>query len=273
MLAQRVVTAVILSAVVLWAILGWNNFWFAQLLLVFTFVGAWEWSNLTSVAPNSLRIAHAIIVTLVTAVCLWIIDTPALKPLALIGTIIWIVIICDLIVRPVVNAHVGKDKIPETRWLLLLLASFCLLLAVWSVYWLRTSHGPAIVIYTVALVAAADIGAYFSGRQFGKRKLAISISSGKTIEGALGGQLLALLLALFAIQWFTDLEISKWSLFIMSMVASVFSVAGDLFISRAKRTRNVKDSGSLLPGHGGVLDRIDGLQAALPLIVFALVWL
>ena len=64
-----------------------------------------------------------------------------------------------------------------------------------------------------------------------------------------------------------------WSLFLMSMLASVVSVAGDLFISRAKRTRNVKDSGSLLPGHGGILDRIDGLQAAVPFIVFALLWL
>lgn len=273
MLAQRVVTAVVLSAVMLWAIVTWNNFWFLQLLLVFTFICAWEWSNLTSVAPKSLRIAHAVIVTLVTAVCLWFIDTPILKPLVLIGVIIWMTIICDLILRPVVNASEGENKTPETRWMLLFIASFCLLLAVWSIYWLRTSHGPGIVIYTIALVAAADIGAYFAGRKFGKRKLALSISSGKTIEGAIGGQLLALLLVLFATQWFTELEISMWSLFLMSMLASVVSVAGDLFISRAKRTRNVKDSGSLLPGHGGILDRIDGLQAAVPFIVFALLWL
>lgn len=273
MLKQRIITAVILAAIALWALLGWNDLFFALFLLVLTSACAWEWSNLTSVAPQNLRVAYVVIVGLTTAACIVMADHAMLAPLVLTGVILWISIVCDLAARPVVDSSNDENGTEIPRWALLAIASFLLLLAVCCLYWLRQIHGPAIVIYTIALVAAADIGAYFSGRKFGKTKLAEQISGGKTIEGAVGGMLAALLLAIVACGFLADDQISAWSLFVMSIFAAVVSIGGDLYISRAKRTRDVKDSGSLLPGHGGVLDRFDGLLAAIPFITFAALWL
>ena len=273
MLKQRIITAVILAAVALWAFLGWNNFFFALFLLALTGGCAWEWSNLTSVAPRNLRIAYAAIVTITTAICMFMANSAMLAPLVLTGVIFWMVIVGDLFTRPVLPAELQADGAAKTRWPLLAIASFLLLLAVCCIFWLRLAHGPAIVIYTIALVAAADTGAYFSGRKFGKRKLAEEISGGKTIEGAAGGMLLALILSLVACRYLAGGGLSAWSIFIMSVFAALISIAGDLYISRAKRTRDVKDSGTLLPGHGGVLDRFDGLLAAIPFIAFAALWM
>ena len=273
MLKQRIITAVVLSAVALWALLGWNELLFALFLLVLTGGCAWEWSNLASVTPANLRVAYTVIVTITTAICLLMVNSAMLAPLVLTGVIFWMVIVGDLFTRPVLPAEFEADGTAKIRWPLLAIASFLLLLSVCCIFWLRQAHGPAIVIFAIALVAAADTGAYFSGRKFGKRKLAEQISGGKTIEGAAGGMLLALILAAVACVYLAGHDLSAWSIFIMSVFAALVSIAGDLFISRAQRTRDIKDSGTLLPGHGGVLDRFDGLLAAIPFITFAALWL
>jgi len=273
LLKQRVITAVILATVALWALLGWNDLFFALFLLALTSACAWEWGGLVAVSPRSLRVAYVVIVTMVTAVCLLNVNHMLLVPMVLTGVLLWFAIIGDLMVRPTIAATITADSTEEPRWILLTLASFLLLLCVCCLLWLRQAHGPAIVIYAIALVAAADTGAYFCGRKFGKRKLAEQISGGKTIEGAAGGMLAALLLAIFASGYLATEQLSAWSIFIMSVFAALASIAGDLFVSRAKRTRDVKDSGNLLPGHGGVLDRFDGLLAAVPFIAFAALWI
>ena len=273
MLKQRIITAVVLVAVALWALLGWNDLFFALFLLALAAGCAWEWSNLVSVAPQNLRIAYTVIVTATTAICLTMVNSSMLAPLVLTGVIFWMAIAGDLFVRPVLPAEYQADGTVKTRWLLLAGASFLLLLAVCCMFWLRKMHGPGIVIFTIAVVAAADTGAYFSGRKFGRRKLAELISGGKTIEGAAGGMLLALILSVLASRYVAGDGLSAWSVFIMSVFAALISIAGDLFISRAKRTRDIKDSGTLLPGHGGVLDRFDGLLAAIPFIAFAALWM
>ncbi len=273
MLKQRIITAFILAAISLWALLGWNDLFFAIFLLALTAACAWEWGNLVAATPVNLRVAYAVILTVVTACCLIMVNHYSLASLVLTGVILWIAIASDLLARPVIEAVRGVDGEQKTGWVLLTLASFLLLLCVCCLYWLRQVHGPAIVIYTIALVAAADTGAYFSGRKFGERKLAEQISGGKTVEGALGGMLAAMLLAVIASGYLASDQLSAWSIFVMSIFAALVSIAGDLFISRAKRTRGVKDSGSLLPGHGGVLDRFDGLLAASPFITFAALWM
>jgi len=128
------------------------------------------------------------------------------------------------------------------------------------------------VVYIIAVVAAADIGAYFAGKRFGQRKLAVEISQGKTIEGAIGGMLAAIALTVLVAAFYDGFAVNPIVFFTVSVLAALWSVIGDLFISRAKRTVGVKDSGVLLPGHGGVLDRFDGLLAATPWLVVPLLW-
>lgn len=129
-------------------------------------------------------------------------------------------------------------------------------------------NGAMKLMFVLFLVFAADIGAFLAGRNLGRRKLAPAISPGKTLEGAIGGVLLCAVWALVAGVWIFSVHGREavW-LIVLCVVIAVFSVVGDLLESAFKRLANVKDSGTLLPGHGGVLDRIDSLLAALPLFV------
>jgi phosphatidate cytidylyltransferase len=120
----------------------------------------------------------------------------------------------------------------------------------------------------VLLVAAADIGAYFAGRRFGRRKLAPTVSPGKSWEGVVGGlAAVSLLAAIFALLR----DVSLVLVLALALPAALASVVGDLLESMLKRFRGIKDSGSILPGHGGVLDRIDGLVAAVPVFTLAII--
>lgn len=129
------------------------------------------------------------------------------------------------------------------------------------------SHGPLMVLVLVGTIWVADIGAYFFGRRFGKIKLAKNISPSKTWEGVIGGLMLAAVVALFAS---IALDIPSIAFVSIALAAAIVSVVGDLTISMLKRHAGLKDSGWLLPGHGGVLDRIDSISAAVPLFFFGI---
>jgi phosphatidate cytidylyltransferase len=132
----------------------------------------------------------------------------------------------------------------------------------YSIKYLYENHQD-LLLFSLLLVWIADSGAYFVGKTFGKHKLAPSISPGKTIEGAAGGLLLTILFSfLFADYFFLS---SKASLF-YAMIITFFSIFGDLFESHLKRAAELKDSGTIIPGHGGVLDRIDGICSSIPII-------
>jgi phosphatidate cytidylyltransferase len=130
---------------------------------------------------------------------------------------------------------------------------------------------PALLLFVVVLVAIADTSAYFAGRAFGRTKLAPHISPGKTVEGALGGLAAVALAAYFGGNLVWRLEGERLAAWVgLAVACAFFSILGDLVESKFKRLAGVKDSGRLLPGHGGVLDRIDALTGAAP--VFALGW-
>jgi phosphatidate cytidylyltransferase len=129
------------------------------------------------------------------------------------------------------------------------------------------TRGPMLVLWLVLLVCAADIGAYFAGRRFGRHKLAPLVSPGKTWEGALGGLLAVLAIALIGAVHF---NLSLVGAGAFGCAVGAFSVIGDLTESMFKRAANLKDSGTLLPGHGGLLDRIDSVTAAAPLYALGL---
>jgi phosphatidate cytidylyltransferase len=137
---------------------------------------------------------------------------------------------------------------------------------------LHREYGPGYVILLFLLIWGADTGAYFAGRAFGKHKLAARVSPGKTWEGVFGGMLLALTVALGATQWLEPAGQLVPFLVLVAVTVAI-SVLGDLAESLFKRIADVKDSGGLLPGHGGVLDRIDSLTAAAPVFTLGLIWL
>jgi len=138
------------------------------------------------------------------------------------------------------------------------------------------SSNLLLILYTFLVVWAADIGAYFAGRALGKRKLAPAVSPGKTLAGVWGGLVAVALLAAAVGLW---LELPRMVLFqflLVSLITAVASVFGDLFESMLKRHRGIKDSSQLLPGHGGLLDRLDSLVIAIPVLALcftALGWL
>ena len=127
----------------------------------------------------------------------------------------------------------------------------------------------ALLLFSLLIVWVADSGAYFVGRKYGKNKLAPSISPGKTIEGAAGALLLTTLFAfLFADYFSLPVEISL----VYAIIITLFSIFGDLFESYLKRAANLKDSGNIIPGHGGVLDRIDGICSSIPIIFSVIIF-
>jgi phosphatidate cytidylyltransferase len=131
-------------------------------------------------------------------------------------------------------------------------------------------HGRQWTLFALLLAFGADIGAFFAGRGFGRVKLAPLVSPGKTWEGVLGGMLLALAVAWGGSAWF---GVPARLLLPLCLVVAAFSVVGDLTESLFKRASGLKDSGTLIPGHGGVLDRIDSVLAATPILCTGLLWL
>jgi len=122
--------------------------------------------------------------------------------------------------------------------------------------------GQALIVYLLCLVWAADIGAYLAGKQWGVHKMIPQVSPGKSWEGALGGLALVLLVAAIAFVYFQPAQPLLW--FVLALIIMIVSVFGDLFVSILKRRCHLKDTGALIPGHGGLLDRLDSLIAALP---------
>ena len=140
-------------------------------------------------------------------------------------------------------------------------------------YSIDSYHGAKLVLLVCFLVWSADTGAYFSGKRFGKHKMAPAVSPNKTIEGLVGGVILAVIITWLGAKLLSIPFISISSLLSIAIITVVISVLGDLVESMFKRASGVKDSGNILPGHGGILDRIDSLTAAIPVFALLYLWL
>jgi len=271
MLKQRVITGIILALSFLAALFALPTFGFIALMAVVLAYAAWEWSHLaglTSVAGRGFYMLALVVVAGALAAYLGFEPNILLaeKPrfLLLLACTWWAIAVLW------VQSYPSSAILWGRRWLCLLMGVF-VLLPMWLAFagLMSLAEGPKLVLAVVLLVALADIGGYFVGRAIGRTKLAPKVSPGKTWEGLLGGQL-AIILVVGGTGWFLDFEASRIGLWLaLAMVTGLASVLGDLVESMVKRHRGVKDSGTILPGHGGVLDRIDGLTAALP--VFSLV--
>lgn len=269
MLKQRVATACILIAVLLVAIVLFPPAAFLAFIAVVICLAAWEWSRLAGLRHASARAAYMLLYPVLLYALLH--ATPALQQTLLSLSLVWWLIAFVLIaLYPRFSAQWNKRP-------LLLLMGFAVLLPGWlGIIYLRSldAHVLFIVLF-LTLVGCADTGAYFAGRRFGRRKLAPAVSPNKTWEGVVGGLVAcSLVVGLFLLAVsLAGHELTSTRLLIAApgaILLAASSVVGDLFESMIKRQGNVKDSGTLLPGHGGLLDRIDSITAALPVYTFFL---
>lgn len=257
MLATRIATAVVLGGIVSYAILRLSTPAMAAVLGILWLAGAWEWAGLARLETRG-RTVYVLIFAALMAGRLLLGSGPllthAVLAVALVG---WCIALAGILSFPRTIA----PAIVLPAGVVALLPSWLLLSELHQL----DSLGPALTLLALALVWAADIGAYFVGRSLGRIKLAPKVSPGKTWEGVSGGIGLAMLTA-----WLASglLGLPASALLLLAILTSLGSVIGDLTVSMLKRNVGLKDSGRLLPGHGGVMDRIDGLLAGLP--IFAL---
>lgn len=266
MLKQRVITALILVPLILGPIIFFPTPWLYLFLSAVGLLAAWEWTALMGLTKPSSRAAYLLLVAVMLALA-WFMGTIDLGVWVLMFGAIWWGNALSMIAGYPVNFRL---KPPGTA----MMAIYGLLMLVPALLGLAMLHagsnGVLRMFFLFGLVWMADIGAYFAGRRFGKRKLAPEVSPGKTVEGAIGGFVGALLVAATAPWVFGFGRFDWWKLLLLCVAVIGVSVIGDLTESLFKRHRGVKDSGTLLPGHGGILDRVDSLLAAAPVLALGL---
>lgn len=262
MLRQRLFTAALLAPLLLLAILILPGPWLAGLLGLIVLVGAWELSQISQISLLQHRILAVALLALMLAAGYLTQDFAELYRLYGLVSMFWIGTTLALIrrQRPLL-------RVLGQRWGALLVGSICLLATWLAAVHIHQTAGPDWLISLLLLIWAVDTGAYVAGRCWGKRKLAPEISPGKTWEGAYGAMVAAWLWALGAAWWHS---VPLFATVPLSLIITWLSIGGDLGESLLKRQAQVKDSGHLLPGHGGILDRIDSLLAAAPAFALAL---
>ncbi len=263
MLKQRIITAVILIAMLLAALFAKNPLYWQVFIGVALLGGFYEWLRFCQI-ENVLHKLLSCTVFVVTGYFLHAgyVSFGVAVPLV---CLLWLALLAFTLFDVLTFFHF--------KWIKLLIGLITLATAGWLIVeFKKMDDGPLWIIYFFLSVVAADVGAYFTGKQFGKTKLAPSISPGKTVEGFLGG--LALVALIFIPLMFLRFSSGvALALLLTVMLTAVVSVGGDLFESKLKRHVGLKDSSQILPGHGGILDRVDSLMAGLPIFALGLVLL
>ncbi|MCP3999726.1 MAG: phosphatidate cytidylyltransferase [Gammaproteobacteria bacterium] len=258
-LATRIITAVVLVAVILVTLFALPSP--AALVLVggFFVVAAWEWSGFFSAGAITWRLVFVIFVMALAVIPLIYPEYQSVLPKLLwAASFYWFLVWASFLF-----------KVRISGALLTAVAGLFALLPAWYAFTIfaQGSSGYRPFLACILIVAAADIGAYFAGKNFGRRKLAPQISPGKTWEGFVGGMICGVATMVLTSGLYTD-EF-RLSFALLGFLFAASSVLGDLWVSSFKRTAGLKDSGVLLPGHGGVLDRVDGLIAVLPMFALS----
>lgn len=256
---RRWLTAVGLVPAVVFIVLFLPSIAFQAALLLVVAGAAWEWSRLAGLSPVAVHAAAA-------AGSLGIVLGSGPLPeagFAWLGVAWWLVALAAVMRYRGPSRAAGRPARAIAGWLVLVPAGAALA----EVH--AGPNGPALAMTLLAVVWSADAGAWFTGRRYGRTPLAPHVSPGKTWEGVAGGLTAAIATGAAAAWW---LDVSWVELLPAVVLASAASVVGDLYESMAKRRAGVKDSGRLLPGHGGILDRIDGLTAAAPVFAVVMAW-
>lgn len=261
-LLTRIATAVVLLAILVVVFFRLPEAATLGLLGAFVVAAAWEWAGFLAQPGPALRLGFAMLIgACIAALSMLPVDNSWLYGLLIAG-LAWWCWATGMVLRYPVILH--------PRWRL-----FCgvlVLVPAWAAMLLllrSPGGGPELLLLALAVIWAADVGAYAAGRRLGRHRLAPVVSPGKTWEGVAGG-LVATALVAWVGAWALQLPVVP--VLAISVCAAALSIVGDLTVSAFKRTVGLKDSGSLFPGHGGVLDRVDSLAAATPLFAFLASW-
>lgn len=273
MLKQRIITALVLSAVIICSLAFLPYHGFAALLLAAWAIAAWEWADLSGLSAIMRYVYAASSTALLLLLLVYCgipdsIDTAKLLLLMQAAAAFWLLALVMVVSFPASVVVWGSKTVRAFMGYCVLLPSATALL-----YVLTLDNGKWYFVYTVLIVASADIGAYFTGRAWGKRKLIPKVSPGKSWAGFWGGAVSCAALAAIVAWQFSPVGFSIGLWILATAVAGLVSVLGDLFESMLKRHRGIKDSSQLLPGHGGFMDRIDSVTAAAPVFVLLLLLL
>lgn len=257
MLRLRVITALLLAPLALLVILWIPHDYTAGVLALLVMAGAWEWAAFPGFTHAAARAAYVAVLGACMAALWWFgVSQGQLDAVLNAALLWWLVALFWVAFFPTrMNRIVAA------------LAGVLVLVPAWLALVRLHDHAPRLVLFIVLLVVAADVGAYFAGRRFGRHKLAPQVSPGKTWEGVCGGLGAAAIMAWIGVAWF---NVGATAFVALCAVVFVASVVGDLTESLFKRHAGLKDSGNLLPGHGGVLDRVDSVTAAAPVFLVGL---
>ncbi len=268
MLKQRIITALILAPLALWGIWSLASDTLALILGVIFSLGAWEWSRLVGLQGKPARAAYTLLFPLAFYLLHPLLSQGNWPQFVLVLSLMWWTMALMSVLSYPRSAVLWQGSVlaRAIAGLFVLIPSWAALVLLHSLF----DHGYFILL--ACIIWGADTGAYFAGRAFGKRKLAPKVSPGKSWEGVIGGLVVALAVSAVATHWLTPVG-GYFAFFTLVLITVFVSVLGDLMESLFKRVMNLKDSGGILPGHGGVLDRIDSLTAAAPIFTLGLLWL
>jgi phosphatidate cytidylyltransferase len=259
MLKTRIITALILVAAFVPALFMLSNVYWAYAMLVVALLALNEWAGLIQLSTTE-RIIYLAIAAIAGLAIVQMMQQQGFHTffyhslnVFLIVTVFWALLApCWLAKKWAVNKHI------------LALLGLLLMGSVWLALICAKSSDPWLLLALLATIWIADSAAYFAGKNFGKHKLAPSISPGKTWEGVLGAMIAV---TLFGMVLYLGFDVKTLAIFPALWAIAGLGVIGDLFESMLKRQANIKDSGNLLPGHGGILDRIDGIIPSLPIAI------
>lgn len=284
MLKQRILTSLILAPLALLLVFYVPLHWFTYCAAGVALLGAWEWSALMGICQRAKRFVFVLVVAAIIAVMEYHFPIDALwqqgqlitqASYVFLAAFVWWLIATVLVVAypRLTSGWANNLVVSAVAGILTLVPLWLALNTLRSVqYDTSTTFGSFLILAVLGIVWSADIGAFFAGKNLGRHKLMPKVSPNKTIEGLAGGVLCAVLFTVIFC-YFYGVPSSQWLVYgLVTALIAVFSAVGDLLESMFKRQAGMKDSGRCLPGHGGILDRIDSLTAAAPIFALCYAW-
>ncbi len=265
----RIITGLVLGSVFITAIVMLSPFHLAILFSVLIIMGAFEWSKLSGVDSLLFKIFYAAFLVLLMIYGWKFLQlSDSIMPLMITAACWWLLALLWVMSYPMGNQKNISNKMVK------LFSGILVLLPAWiGLLYLHQQYSASWVLYIMIMIWVADSGAYFSGKRWGKRKLAPKVSPGKSWEGVYGAMTACIFYAIIGVWWLNIQSESIVYFILLSLLIVPVSVLGDLYESMLKRHSGHKDSGNILPGHGGIMDRIDSLTAAVPVFVLGVLLL